>query len=195
MTESNEESVDQAKAALNRKAGSGHAFKAIRASVADGEARAQVVRVAFAQDYTLRDVDTVLKRLPEGGEPTARVQVPGGTRPGFLVALADLIHENVEAVRGSGRPSRGSSRAYVYDRSLYTVTQTSSALVPLVRLGSSSHRNCVDGEFEIRNRTTGNTSTFHLTYATEGALAEVPVRIVYRPRWYFEAELTLEAWQ
>jgi hypothetical protein len=47
----------------------------------------------------------------------------------------------------------------------------------------------------VRNLTAGTTTPFRLIYATDGPLAEVPVRIVYRPRWWFEVELTLEAWQ
>lgn len=195
MTESNEESVEQAKAALDQKPRGGHAFKAIRASIAGGEASAQVVRVAFTEDFTLRDVETVLKRLPEGGEPTARVQVPTGTSPGFLVALADLIHNSVETVRTSKRPQPGRSQPFVYDRGLYNLTVKSSKLVPQVPVGSNTCRNCVESEFEVRNRATGSTTKFGLIYATDGPLAEVPVRIVYRPRWYFEAELVLEAWQ
>ncbi len=38
----------------------------------------------------------------------------------------------------------------------------------------------------------GTRTAFHLTYPVSGRFAEVPVRIVYRPRWWFEAELTLE---
>jgi len=195
MTESNEESVEQATAALNQKAQGRHPFKAIRASIANGEAAAQVLRVTFDEDFTLRDVDTVLRRLPEGGEPTARVAVPAGTSPGFLAAVAQAMHANAETFRTSGRAARGRSQAFVYDRGFYDLTVKSSKVVPQVQLASKSFRNCIDSEFEVRNRTTGSTTEFRLVYATDGPLAEVPVRIVYRPRWYFEAELTLEAWQ
>jgi hypothetical protein len=195
MTESNEESVEQATAALNQRPQGRHPFKAIRASVANGEASAQVVRVAFDEAFTLRDVEKVLGRLPEGGEPTARVAVPAGTSPGFLAALAQAIHAGAEAFRTSGVAARGRSQAFVYDRGFYDLTVKSSKVVPQVQLASKSLRNCIDSELEIRNRATGSTTEFRLVYATGGRLAEVPVRIVYRPRWYFEAELTLEAWQ
>ncbi len=195
MTESDEDSVEQATAALSQKPQGRHAFKAIRASIANGEQRAQVVRVAFDEDFTLRDVDRVLGRLPEGGEPTARVAVPAGTSPGFLAALARTIHASAETFRSSGRAARGGSQAFVYDRGLYDLTLVSSNVVPRVQVGSNVIRDCVDSEFEIRNRASGVRTGFRLVYATDGPLADVPVRIVYRPRWYFEAELTLEAWK
>lgn len=194
MTESNEESVEQATATLHQRPQGGHNFKAIRATIANGEASAQVVRAAFDQDFTLRDVEAVLKRLPEGGEATARVQVPAGTNHGFLTAVAGVIHSSVEKLRATGRASTGHSHRFVYDRGFYTVTLESSSIVPQVQV-SSTYRRCLEGEFEVRNVTRNTTTRFCLTYATEGPLAEVPLRIVYRPRWWFEAQLTLEAWQ
>ncbi len=195
MTESNEDTVDQATAALKEKPGERHAFKAIRASIANGEAAAQVIRVAFGEDFTSGDVDVVLKRLPEGGEPTARLTVPAASSPGFLNAVAYLLHTSVQAFHSSGQPPRLQSRSFVYDRGIYDLTVKSSKTVARVTLAAGVVANCLDSEFEIRNRTTRGTTGFRLTYATEGALAEVPVRIVYRPRWWFEAELTLEAWK
>ncbi len=61
-----------------------------------------------------------------------------------------------------------------------------------IQLGSKTYRRAVESTFEIRNRATGARTAFRLTCGTEGAFAEVPLRIVYRPRWWFEAELTLE---
>jgi hypothetical protein len=192
MTESAEQSVDQARAALDGQRGAQHAFKAIRATVADGAATAQVIRVLFDQDFTLRDVEGVLTRLPEGGEATARIRVPAGADRGFLAAVAELIHADVVAARATGHGARGSAQVFVYDRGLYDLTLVASRPVPFIQAGSTACRNCLASDYEVRNRATGNTTRFHFTYGTAGALAEVPVRIVYRPRWWFEAELTLE---
>jgi hypothetical protein len=83
-------------------------------------------------------------------------------------------------------------QAFVYDRGLYDLSLGASTLAPLVQAGSIAWRNCLVSAFEIRNCTTGAKTSFHLTYPLNGRFAEVPVRIVYRPRWWFEAELTLE---
>lgn len=195
MTESNEESVEDGTATLNQHSRARHPFKAIRASIANGEASAQVVRIALEENFTFRDVGVVLGRLPEGGEPTARIQVPQGSSPGFLGTLADLMHASVSAVRKTGRPAHSQVRAFVYDRGVYDLTLRTSTGVPRLQLGPKTYYNCIESEFHIRNRATRSETGFRLTYATTGPLAEVPVRIVYRPRWWFEAELTLEAWQ
>lgn len=109
----------------------------------------------------------------------------------FLDAVAGLIAETIEAA-GSldrARPARGAT--YVWDRNLYDLTCTSRQ--PADRGAASvACPGCLETEFHVRNRTTGNKSGFRLTYPTEGELSGIPVRIVYRPRWWFEAELTLK---
>lgn len=195
MTESDERTVEDAAKTANDRV-SGQRFKAIRASVAKGEASAQVVRVAMADNATYRDLESVLRRLPEGGSATATLRVPAGTKPGFLGAVADVVHASVEQARGNRNPSAGgavpgATRSFVYDRSLYDLKLVRSDPLPEVRIGSRTFTRCIESEFEIRNRSTGNTSSFRVAYGTDGAIAEVPVRIVYRPRWWFEVELTL----
>jgi hypothetical protein len=46
-------------------------------------------------------------------------------------------------------------------------------------------------EFVVTNRATRETTEFEIAYGTEDTLSEVPVRIVYRPRWWLELQLTL----
>ena len=67
MTEANEQTVEDGGRTLASGSGGGHRFKAIRASIGEGEAHAQVIRVSLAEDLTLRDLDALLDRLPEGG--------------------------------------------------------------------------------------------------------------------------------
>jgi hypothetical protein len=31
-----------------------------------------------------------------------------------------------------------------------------------------------------------------MTYGTEGPLAEVPLRVIYQPRWWMQIELTID---
>lgn len=48
------------------------------------------------------------------------------------------------------------------------------------------------GRFETESRTTGERTAFEITYGTTGSLAEVPIYIVYQPKWWFQVELLLE---
>jgi len=190
MTEANEQTVEEAGRTVNGRPRAEHRFKAIRATVAEGTASAQVVRISLAEDFTLHDLPAVLGQLPEGGAATARVQLPDGVRPGFLGAVADLVRETIEAARSSNAGPRTPSATYVWDRGLYDLTCSSR---PFRAPKDEAIRcsGCLESEFRIRNRARGDKTTFRLAYATDGPLAGIPVRIVYRPRWWFEAELTL----
>jgi hypothetical protein len=197
MTEANEQTVEEGTRTLGGTKPGGHSFKAIRAAVADGEASAEVVRATFANDYTFRDLNELLGRLPEGGQPTARLRVPAGARPGFLLTLAELLDESVKAVRTARERSRTpgvpqvDTLAFVWDRGLFDLRLRGSRSVDRREAGSVACRCCVESEFEVHNRATGKNSGFRLTYPTEGTMSGIPVRMVYRPRWWLEAELTL----
>ena len=39
---------------------------------------------------------------------------------------------------------------------------------------------------------TGEVSEFSMTYATDGPLAELPIAVTYRPRWWMEIQFTLD---
>jgi len=45
--------------------------------------------------------------------------------------------------------------------------------------------------FETRDVAAGTGDRYRIVYGTRGELREVPVRIVYRPNWWFEAEAVL----
>jgi hypothetical protein len=194
MTESEEQSIDEAKASVEREPGGGHAFKAIRSSLASGESSATVTRFLLADDLTYRDVETLLRRRPPDGAAVQRLRMPEGTAPGFLVAVAGLIHESVEAYRTSGRVRERPMvrRVYAYNAQLYDLTLRSSRVVPQTRVKDWTYDSAIESEFATRNRTTQHTTTFRITYGTREPVAEVPIRIVYRPKWWFEAELLLD---
>jgi hypothetical protein len=79
----------------------------------------------------------------------------------------------------------GLRRTYVYAGRLYDASLLSATV-------SDRRGGAIDGEFEVRNRATGSTTAFRIAYGTDGADAEVPVRITYRPRWWLEVDLQLE---
>ena len=183
MKHTNEDSIEQAKAGLSREAASGtHAFKAIKAVSADGRARSDVLTVQAAGDLTYRDVGSLLTLVTSsaGARTTRTVGLPSGTRPGFLIALADLI----------SNPAM-KSVPYVYNGRFHTLrlhaTETAS-----MQIGNRKYTNLVRAKFETENNTTHERTPFVITYGTTGALKEVPVHVVYQPKWWFQVELFLD---
>jgi hypothetical protein len=179
MTESNEQTVEQAQASTGGGARS-QVFKAIRGRSRGGTAETEVLTVVPGGTVTYRDLDTVLAQIPPAKMPK-EAAVPSGTDSGFLVAVTGLIHDSAGIYRTTGQARTGLRRAYLYSGRLYDVTLRSSAM----RGGT------LESEFQIRNRATGSTTDFRIAYAAAGPDAEVPVRIVYLPRWWLELELQL----
>ncbi len=193
MTQSDERSIEQARQNLSRSGGA-HAFKAIRGRVTQGEALSTVIHLLLAEEFTYRDVNVLLGRLPQAGFPVRRISVPKGVEPGFLFALKNLVHQSVESYHRSGRVDTGckSPRLFVYHASLYELAQRSSDIIPKLTVGGRDYHEVIESRLDVRNRATGETTGFGITYGTRGAAAEIPLRIVYRPRWWFEAELILD---
>lgn len=192
MTESEEQSIEQAREAVSH-SGATHSFKGIRSTVTQGFAESTTLHLLFTEDFTLRNVDILLMRLPPNGTPVQRIRIPDDTKPGFLMALKGMIHESVEDFRKSAeahakRPARC---RYVYGGSLYELTRRSSRRVEEDLANGNTYHSLIRSEFETRNLTSGEMSRFSITYGSQPPLSEIPVRIVYRPRWWFEAELLL----
>jgi hypothetical protein len=192
MTESNEESVDQAE--KNLRAEGDRTFNVIRASVADGEARSVVTSVAAPSTVTLRQVDAVLElaaRKGVDGKPRV-VPLPSGGRPGFLSALADVLHEQASTVRSTGKVRSTEPTSFVYHGKVYQLRATSSRLIGSARVGENTYDHLVGSQFQIKNIGNGEVSEFSMTYAADGPLAELPISVTYRPRWWMEIQLTLD---
>jgi len=183
MTESEEDSIQQAEANVRKQPGGSHPFKVIHAT-ADGEqSQARVASINLTEDYTLRQIHLVLdiaKRAAEGGKLRV-VSLPPGTRPGFLAALSDAMHQPSE------RPI-----AYVYYGKLYELRRTRSANVSNLRIGQRTYGPAVAADFVITSRHDGEQTKFSMTYGIAGAFAEVPLIVSYQPRWWMQVELTID---
>ena len=59
------------------------------------------------------------------------------------------------------------------------------------RSGGRTFNDVVRGRFETLNEATSDRTRFEITYGARGELAEVPIHIVYQPRWWFRVELLL----
>jgi hypothetical protein len=191
MTESEEESVDQARARIDE-VGGRHAFKAIRGRVRDQRAEATVIHMLLAEDYTYHDLDRLLLRLPDTGRVTPASALPDNVQPGFLFALKSVLHSNVEQVCARGRMGKETqSCLFVFNGALYRLIILKSDFHPSLTVNGRRYDSVIESRLQTRQVTTGSTSSFSIAYGTTGQNREVPIRIVYRPRWWFEAELQL----
>ena len=194
MNRSEDDNLDQAKASL--KAGKdGYFFKLNRARFEGGSARAEATTVYAPQDYTFRELEELL-RFAEAAKPVPRVrasQLPSGTRPGLLFALADLVAAGVEAARtpGSAAPAPNTIQ-YTFDAGVYALAISSWQRVEEARYGGRAYGKLVRLEFESRNLEKDTTEHFVLACGTEGPLAGVPVFVRYQPKWWFKVEGVLD---
>jgi hypothetical protein len=192
MTTSDEESIAQAKAGLARQRDA-HAFKAIRGSVKDGIASSTVIHLILADDLTYEESEKLLRQLPRTGAMTRQKNVTADVEPGFLLAVKALLHEIVDSHNRSGRVNgRSFHRIFVYNSCLYELNQEESHFHPETLAGGRVYKATIESRFKTRNTATGETSGFVITCGTRAPFAETPIRIVYRPRWWFETELLLQ---
>jgi hypothetical protein len=198
MKQSNEQSVAEAESQLSAEGRrGGYAYSAIQGTASGREARADVTTVHVERDLTFRDIgsllDTVSSTTANGQQRT--VVLPDGTRPGFLVALRDLVKQSTDAY--AWQPAAGYKPAqapatYVYFGTFYDLSMKSSALLKTATIDGHKYTNVARSDFEVKNRRTGEITRFQLTYGTSGSLAGVPVHAVYQPRWWFEVQLFLD---
>lgn len=198
MKQSNEESLEEAKTNVAAEAQGGqYVFKAIRATVNTDEARSAITTVRVTHDLTFREVDALLDLVERDGTrgTVRRVGLPDGTRPGFLVALTELIHRNVTAYSSPAAPEaarKAISVPYIYNGTLCDLTLRASDRRRTTQIGPRSYEDIIHARFEARNRASGKATDFALLYGASGPLAEIPVRAVYRPRWWLQVELFLD---
>jgi hypothetical protein len=193
MTESDETSVSEAEANLQRQNGE-RTFNVIRTSVVDGEAHSVVTSAVAPAEYTFRHVDVLLNLVDtRGREGTTRVlKLTGGTRPGFLAGLADIIHAQVAQWQMSHTVSPSAAITYVYYGKLYQLRAVRSRAVTNLHTGGAVYPHAIASEFQTRNLADGGLTDFSLTFAAEGPLAETVLAATYQPEWWIEIQLSLD---
>ena len=197
MTESDEDSIKQAEANIGRPVAGDRVFKIIRATIDGDQARSIVTSIAAPAAYSFRQVHTLLdlaqNQSTEGQEGRARViRLPSGTRPGFLTALAELMHRHVEEWHASGRVPAGGPISYVYHGRIYELSVMRTRPLASVRVGGAAYAHVIASDFETRSTYDGEVDQFSITYGTEGSLAEIPLAASYQPKWWMQIELTLD---
>jgi hypothetical protein len=169
----------------------------MRARVTSDAAVVRTTALEVERETTFRDIESVLARAPEDHDHwrTRRIARPENVRPGFLMALVELIDHTVAAHQrepASSNSFRGVRIPYVYSDRIYDMTLRRRRFDREARFRGRTYHNVLHGQFEARNQKTGERNRFAVSFGTEGALAGVPVRIVLRPRWWVEAELLLD---
>lgn len=187
MTKADEASYDEAAAGAGA---SPNDFRAIRGRVSDGVARWEVSRVQVPAPLTVHDLDAAVAQVRHDAAAAVPRQMPlaAGTRPGFLVSVAELLDRAV-TTPGDTPASAGTLR-YVFGQRLYELR-----LRQVRRLTAAfDHRQvpAVHATFEIHTLATGKRTAFEITSGTEGDLAGVPLVIQWQPRWWLKVELHLE---
>ena len=190
MTESSEETFEQARTRVSTTADT-RRFKAIRAQIGQGEARACVLIDMLAGEPTYRDLEAVLARFPASASGLRRVTIPDGAARGFLSGVADLLDANVQAHAVTRPPASGLRRPFVHGTRIYTLVLRTSRRVAGAGTEVCACPSAIESAFEVRDDAGHAVSQFRITYAADGPLAGVPLRIVYRPRWWLEAELVI----
>jgi hypothetical protein len=192
MKEADGDSVEEAERELARERQGGYVFEGMHASVSGNQYTVRRVRIRSERDLTFRDLDALLAKLAAADAPARVAPVPQRAAPGFLSALAALLQETASASGGAGGIRLPPPLTYIHNGRLYDLRLRSAK--PLADFIWSGRRYgpAIDGEFLITNRSTGGTTRFSIVYGRDGALAGVPLKIVFRPTWWFEAELVLE---
>ena len=183
MTESKEQSVEQAQRVAERSKYT--SLRSIRSRISSTESITETATISPPRSVTYRDVDEVLSMKPSA-TTAMRLPVPAHIESGFLRAVTSLMKESVAAYRDSQKPPAGLRRAYVYGGSFYDMS-----------LRRSRHVRGADGDelesdFAVRNRATGTTTEFQISYMASGHKAGVARRIVFSPRKWLELELRLK---
>ncbi len=192
MTESDEESVEEAETNLRREGSGAHTFKVIHATIDAEQSQSVVTAVGAPADYSFRQVQAVLALAGDGGtagRPRV-VRLPRGTRPGFLSAISEIIHAQADSAR-AGSLHAGTRLTYVYHGTLYELRATSVQFKPTLEVSSSRYARVVSAQFAIKSLADGEEARFALSYAIDGRLAEVPLTISYQPRWWMQVNLAL----
>ena len=198
MRKTDEDSLDEAKAELSREGRGGYVYKVIRSGMAGQRVRAENTLLRVPHDYTYRDLGQLqaLAGSPHGVAPRVRqANVPQGTWPGFLFAVADLIDQAVAAAVQPGAPRRLLSdveTTFTFNAALYDLRLRSTEWLDAATYGGRRYERLVRLDLEHYNREKKSRERFVVVCATDGPLARVPVFIEYQPKWWFKAQGVLD---
>ncbi len=194
MSESNEETIEEAKDRTARPAGEISTFRAARTTISGSRVSSGTMTFQAPAHLTYRELDALLALIPAKPLNLRTLDLPPGTQKGFLVAMDALMRASIAPCRSADGDGARHVRAlpYVYNRTVYDLSLLSCFYEPELRTKTATFADVVDGRFQVRNRTTNYQTKFRVSYGISGELQGVPVRAVFRPRWWMEIELLLD---
>ncbi len=193
MKESKEETMEEAEAQIARDAGVS-TFKAARTTITGARAVGGVMTVHAPAHLTYQQLDALLSLIPAEAPSARTLELPTGTQNGFLVAMEAILRDSIDPCRTANNATPRDLRmvSYVYNQTVYDLSLLSCNVEAQTRTKSGTFADVVDGRFQVRNRTTKSETKFRVLYGASGDLRAVPVRAVFRPRWWLEVEMVLD---
>jgi len=168
-------------------------FGVLCSTVSPFEARSMTTTLHVSGEATYRDVDRVLAVSERSARwKQQHTRRPAGAAPGFLTALDQMMRSSAVAAREIDTIPAVSRRAFVYNDSVYDLTVLRVERVAKLQVRSGVFQNLLRADLSVRDRATGATTEFRVTYGTEGSLAGIPVHAQYQPNWWFKVELELD---
>ena len=192
MKESGEATLEEAAANVDRTGGDTTTFKAVRTTVDGGRGATGTLSFQGPPNTTYKELDALLQRLPDAFGAYQSVALPDGTGVGFLAAMTSLVRTSAEPCRRGGDAStQVRSIQYLYHQTIFDLSLASCEFRPSLRTKRGTFTDVVDGRFQVRNQQTGEITKFQVAFGTSGRMRDLPVRAVFRPRWWLEVELLL----
>jgi hypothetical protein len=195
MTESDEQTIEEAEARIGTRAGDAVAFKASRSTITGDRAVGGTMTIYAPPELTYRTLDTLLGLIPSEAPVVRTLVVPAGARNGFLVSMESLLRDSVAPCVGSAGARSVPAVAFVYKQTMYDLALTSCELKKELRTSSRVFTDVVKGDFRVTNHSTKEQTTFSISYGSSGDLRALPVHATLRPRWWLELELDLQPGQ
>lgn len=179
---------------------SGAEFRTIRSTLQNGETEWQLAHVRTRKKLNVHHVENAVGVLlenaagvvrPGGSERAARRRpVAPGVRPGFLVAVADLVDATIAAAKtGAARAKAIEGVPYVFGERTYElrVRDVERAVVTF----GGREMPVLKTSFQTREIQTGGRTRFDMTIGTSGDAVGVPLSIEWQPRWWLKVRLRL----
>jgi hypothetical protein len=194
-TDTAEETIEEAKSAVRNKNARG-TLVFIREHVSTREAVAWSAIADVGRDVSFRDLDFVLERMRAVGNwQERRIARPPDARPGFLTAFTDMMDSTAKVWSSAPAKRDAAPRmvTYIHRAELFDLHQDQIESVDSAAIGNGEHVAAVRARFRVWNRQSKQWSgDFVALYGVSGALAGVPLRLTYQPRWWLRTELTLD---
>jgi hypothetical protein len=187
MRESGEQTLEEARASVDRE-DTVSTFKAVRTTVVGTQSVSGLITMQAPSSLTYRDVQQVVVLVPAEAPTRTTIQIPAGTRTGFLLALDTLIQSSIEPCR-RGAAKDVTPIRYLYNQDLFGLSLESCEVQPASEAGAQTLADEVEGRFRLMNLRTKYSTTFRIVFGTAGDLRGIPVRMTFRPRWWMEVEL------